>query len=84
MKKFLAKVRAALGRNATPPPKVNMGGPCATCQFWFLHDARGDTVLGHCRRQSPIVSQDGRTLWPRTKQEFGCGQWRKRAEGGLS
>lgn len=84
MKKILAKLRSVLRPAATNAPKVNMGGPCATCQFWHIHDARGELVLGHCRRQSPIVTQDGRTLWPRTKQEFGCGQWRKRAEGGES
>jgi hypothetical protein len=55
---------------------------CGTCKFWDT-DYPGNEVpleYGYCRRRPPTPSAEavGRegVMWPSTRQDDWCGQWR--------
>lgn len=62
--------------------RTHMCGKCFDCHWWHASgkSADGKLELGHCRRHSPSVAPDGRTLWPRTISDHGCGNFRDRVK----
>ena len=49
---------------------------CETCRYWEIIGS--ETIkAGHCTCMPPqVVSADGKTLWPITRAESGCGEHR--------
>jgi len=51
---------------------------CGACQFWKTYPEayKWNKNLGQCRIQSPKLDQDGGTLWPDTRYDDWCGDWK--------
>ena len=57
---------------------------CETCRFWEIIGSE-KIKAGHCTCMPPqVVSADGKTLWPITRAESGCGEHRAKPESGAN
>lgn len=56
---------------------------CQNCAYWFRYSEGGS---GECRRHAPAPmysmtgDKPGPIWWPQTKDNFWCGDWKKRSD----
>lgn len=53
-------------------------GRCAECHWWAVQIESERYTAGQCRRMAPVTNHTGKTLWPMTKADEACGQYKDR------
>ena len=52
---------------------------CATCDHWYDRPPVGEAG-NECRAKAPVPGEGRMAIWPQTKANDFCGEWKKRAK----